>query len=159
MTDGSAGSGSRWEGRRKSREAALQMLYLAEVGQVAVVDATRSHEYVGDADAMELDDTAREYATALARGAWQDRQTLDGYIADAARNWRLERLAVVDRLLMRLAVHELLAFPGTPPRVVIDEAIELARAYSGDEATGFVNGVLDAIYQRLKAEGRVTDGE
>ena len=49
------------------------------------------------------------------------------YIADAARNWRVERLAVIDRLLLRLAVHELLEYPGTPPRVVIDEAIELAR--------------------------------
>ena len=59
--------------------------------------------------------------------------------------------------MLRLAVHELLAHAGTPPRVVIDEAIELARSYSGDEAAKFVNGVLDGVFQRLKSEGRVVE--
>ena len=157
MTSAPGGPGARWEGRRKAREAALQMCYFAEVGGVPVAQATASHHHVGDGDTIELDDRAREYAAALARGASQDRDTLDGYIGDAARNWRIERLATVDRLLLRLAVHELIAFPGTPPRVVIDEAIELARAYSGDEATKFVNGVLDAVYRRLKDEGKIVE--
>jgi N utilization substance protein B len=157
MTAGPGDPGARWEGRRKAREAALQMLYLTEVGGVAAGTAADSHPHVGDAEALELDDRSREYATALARGTWDQRELLDGYIGDAARNWRIERLATVDRLLLRLALHELLAFPGTPPRVVIDEAIELARAYSGDEATGFVNGVLDAVYRKLKEEGKIVE--
>jgi transcription antitermination factor NusB len=149
--------GARWEGRRKAREAALQMLYLAEVGGVPAGAAAASHPHVGDAEAIPLDDRARAYADTLMRGAWDSRDALDGYIADAARNWRIERLAMVDRQLLRLAIHELIAFPGTPPRVVIDEAIELARMYSGDEATKFVNGVLDAVYRKLKEEGKIVE--
>ena len=111
-------------------------------------DVARTHEPIGGERCHRRSTTRRAtYAIALAPGAWDDRETLDGYIADAARNWRVERLAVVDRLLLRLGVHELLAHPDTPPRVVIDEAIELARAYSGDEAAKFVNGVLDGVFQ------------
>jgi N utilization substance protein B len=147
---------SRWEGRRRAREAALQMLYQTEVGQQSFTDAARAHTAIG-ADAIELDEESREYATELARGSWEDRTTIDGYIGDAARNWRLERLAIIDRLLLRLAVHEFLTHPATPPRVVIDEAIELARVYSGDDAAKFVNGVLDGVFRRLKEEGKVVD--
>jgi N utilization substance protein B len=152
----STGAGdSRWEGRRRAREAALQMLYHTEVGQVPLMEAAQTHPHIGDA--VDLDDEAREYAVELARGSWQEKGTTDAYIADAARNWRVERLAVIDRLLLRLAVHELLHHPATPPRVVIDEAIELARAYSGEDAARFVNGVLDGIFKRLKEEGKVVD--
>ena len=146
---------SRWEGRRRAREAALQMLYQTEVGQQPVSDATRAHASIGDA--VDLDEEARAYAEDLAQGAWQARPAIDAYIADAARNWRVERLAILDRLLLRLAIHELLAHPATPPRVVIDEAIELARRYSGDDAAKFVNGVLDGVFTRLKDEGKVVD--
>ena len=146
---------SRWEGRRRAREAALQMLYQTEVGQLPVTEAAEAHSAVGDA--VELDDESREYAVELARGSWQAKSTIDGYLAEAVRNWRVERLAIIDRLLLRLAVHELLTQPATPPRVVIDEAIELARIYSGDEAAKFVNGVLDGVFKRLKDEGKVVD--
>jgi transcription antitermination protein NusB len=152
-----ADADSRWQGRRRAREAALQMLYQTEVGQLSMADVAGSHGGIGGNDAIDLDDAARDYAVDLARGSWETRQALDDYIADAARNWRIERLAVVDRLLLRLAVHELLAHPDTPPRVVIDEAIELARSYSGDEAAKFVNGVLDGVFKRLKDEGKVVD--
>lgn len=155
MSTTRAGDGQ-WEGRRRAREAALQMLYQTEVGQLPFVEAARGHTALG-ADAVALDDDAREYAVELARGSWQQRQTIDAYIADAAHNWRVERLAIIDRLLLRLAVHELLSQPATPPRVVIDEAIELARSYSGDEAARFVNGVLDGVFKRLKEEGKVVD--
>lgn len=150
------GGDARWAGRRRAREAALQMLYQAEVGQLPIGEATRAYETLGD-DAVALDETSGEFAVQLARGAWDARQLLDSYIADASQNWRVERLAVIDRLLLRLAVHELLSLPATPPRVVIDEAIELARSYSGDEAARFVNGVLDGVFKRLKEEGKVTD--
>jgi N utilization substance protein B len=148
---------TRWEGKRRAREAALRMLYQIEVGGLTVSDAAKYHGQVGDSDALELDDEAHDYAEALARGAWQSKTVLDGYIADAALNWRVERLATIDRLLLRLAVHELIERPATPPRVVIDEAIELARSYSGEEAARFVNGVLDGVFKRLKDEGKVVD--
>jgi transcription antitermination protein NusB len=151
------GVGLRWEGRHRAREVALQMLYQAEIGRLTVADVARTHDAIGGSDAIDLDDEAREFAVGLATGAWRDRETLDGLIADAAQNWRVERLAVIDRLVLRLGVHELLAHPDTPPRVVIDEAIDLARAYSGHEAAKFVNGVLDGVFKRLKDEGRVIE--
>jgi transcription antitermination protein NusB len=153
----SAGQGTRWDRRRRAREAALQMLYQAEVGQSSVAEATGSHDTIAGVEAIALDDEGRTFAVALARESSRDRAALDAYIGDAARNWRVERLAVIDRLLLRLAVHELLAHPGTPPRVVIDEAIELARLYSGEEAARFVNGVLDGVFKRLKDEGKVIE--
>jgi N utilization substance protein B len=148
---------SRWEGRRRAREAALRMLYQAEVGRQEFNDVLGAGAPDAVGDPVVLDDDARAYAVGLARGAWNARETLDAYIADAARNWRVERLTIIDRLLLRLAVQELLAEPGTPPRVVIDEAIELARAYSGDAAGGFVNGVLDGVFKRLREEGKVVE--
>lgn len=151
-----AGGESRWTSKRRAREAALQILYQTEVGHLTMADATRMHDAIGAA-AIDLDEPAREYAVRLARGAFAATDAIDVYIADAARNWRVERLAVIDRLLLRLAVHELLEYPGTPPRVVIDEAIELARRYSGEEAAKFVNGVLDGVFTRLKEEGKVVD--
>lgn len=150
------GGESRWGQRRRSREAALQILYQTEVGRLTIAEAERTHDAIG-VDAIELDEAGRDYAVQLARGCAEATPALDGYIADSARNWRVERLAVIDRLLLRLAVHELLAHPGTPPRVVIDEAIELARLYSGEEAARFVNGVLDGVFTRLKEEGKVVD--
>lgn len=150
------GGQSHWDARRRAREAALQMLYQADIGQLTIADAVRIHDVMG-ADAVVLADDAREYAEQLARGTWHARTTLDGYIAEATRNWRVERLAVIDRLVLRLAVHEMLDHPATPPRVVIDEAIELTREYSGEEAAKFVNGVLDGVFKRLKSEGKVVD--
>ena len=152
-----AGTGFRWEGRHRARESALRMLYQIEVGRSPVADVARSHDGIGGSDALELDDETRQLAVVLAEGAWQQREVIDNYIAEAVRNWRVERLAIIDRLILRLGVQELLAHPGTPPRVVIDEAIELARAYSGDEAAKFVNGVLDGVFKRLKEEGKVIE--
>ena len=94
---------------------------------------------------------------ALVRGAMQNREALDERIGDAAKNWRVERMAILDRLVMRLALQELLQHRESPPRVVISEAIELARAYSGEDAAKFVNGVLDGRYRKLKDEGIVVD--
>jgi transcription antitermination protein NusB len=151
------GGESRWASRSRAREAALQILYQMEVGQLTVTDATRMLGVVGAPDISMVDDGARAYAVSLARGAWEDHTAIDERIADAARNWRVERMAVLDRMVLRLAVHELLAYPETPPRVVIDEAIDLARRYSGDEAAKFVNGVLDGVFRKLKDEGKVTE--
>jgi len=135
----------------------LQLLYQMDVGQLAAHDAARLLGVVGAPDVAQLDEEARAYAVSLARGAWDDRAALDERIADAARNWRVERMTVLDRLVLRLAVHELLAHIETPPRVVIDEAIDLARNYSGDEAAKFVNGVLDGVFRKLKEEGIVIE--
>jgi len=72
--------------------------------------------------------------------------------ADAAEHWRLERMNVMDRLILRLAVYEFLHEPATPGKVIINEALELARSFSGDESVGFINGILDAIRRTLARE-------
>lgn len=149
---------ARWQGRRRAREGALQILYQREVGALSLAEALQLQRLVGAPDdSLELDDEALEYARALAHGVAESREALDERLAEAARNWRVERMAVIDRLVLRLALHEMLAHPETPPRVVIDEAIELARRYSGDEAARFVNGVLDGVFRRLRDEGRVVE--
>jgi N utilization substance protein B len=149
---------SRWSGRRRARAVALQILYQCEVGRLSLSDAAHLQPLVGaPEEALELDEDSRVFAEALARGVLDGLVGLDAHLADAALNWRVERMAVVDRLVLRLGLHELLACPDTPRRVVIDEAIELARRYSGDDAARFVNGVLDGIYRKLKHEGVVAE--
>jgi N utilization substance protein B len=147
---------TRWSGRQRAREAALQILYQCEVGHLPVADAVRLQPLLGAPDeGVDLDETSRAFAESLANGVLADQAALDARLADASRNWRVERMAVVDRLILRLGLRELLSHPDTPPHVVIDEAIELARRYSGDEAGRFVNGVLDGMYRKLKDEGVV----
>jgi transcription antitermination protein NusB len=138
-------------GLRQAREAALQMLYQCEVGRMGAHEAIRTYWAARDADEA-ISEAAQLFANGLVTGTLSHGAELDALIAAHARNWRVERMAVLDRLLLRLAVHELTAEPETPPRVVINEALELARAYSGEEAVGFVNGVLDAVRRHLGRE-------
>jgi N utilization substance protein B len=148
---------SRWSGRHRARAAALQAMYQCEVGGLTLSEALRVLDHVGEPDAADLTDPDRRFAEALARGAVTDAATLDERIGQAARHWRVERMATLDRLVLRMAVHEWLALPETPPRVVINEAIELARAFSGEDAAKFVNGVLDGVFRTLKDEGKVVE--
>ena len=138
-------------GRRRAREAALQMLYQWEVGRASPYEAIATYWPAHDADET-VDERMREFANDLVRGTVARVGEIDGILGAHAQNWRVERMAVIDRLVLRLAVYEFLAQPDTPPRVVINEALELARAYSGEEAVAFVNGVLDAIRKELKRE-------
>ena len=137
--------------RRRAREAALQMLYQGEVGRTGAYEAIATYWPARDPDDA-LPDDAREFANGLVRGTRERLEEIDRLLAAHAQNWRVERMAVLDRLVLRMGIYELLADPRTPARVVINEAIELARAYSGDEAVGFVNGVLDAVKKELGRE-------
>ena len=139
------------EDRRRARAAALQMLYQWEIGRLSIDEAVSTFWSMGDAGP--LTDEARALAERLARGAAAGAAEADPIIAASADNWRLDRMAVVDRLILRLAVHEFLHVPDTPHKVVINEAVELARLFSTDEAPGFVNGVLDGIRKKLEGAG------
>jgi N utilization substance protein B len=93
----------------------------------------------------------RAFANQLFEGAAHDAVELDGLIAKLAENWRLERISAIDRAILRLALHEMRA-TDTPPKVVINEAVELAKKFSSEEAGGFVNGVLDSYRKSLKVD-------
>jgi transcription antitermination protein NusB len=146
--EGGRGSGG---GRRRSRRAALQALYAADVREratgaadspLAALDALAEH--------FELAAGAREFAEELVKGVAAERAALDERLVRLARNWRLERMADVDRNVLRLAAWEMLC-GGTPPAVAIDEAVELAREFGDEGSSRFVNGVLDALRREEEA--------
>jgi N utilization substance protein B len=149
--------GERWAGRHRARAAALQALYECEIGGLTPQQALGVLHHAGPPDVDDPGSAEHSFVVSLVRGAFDSRDVLDERIGDAAKNWRVERMAVLDRLVMRLALHELMTHRESPPRVVISEAIELARAYSGEEAAKFVNGVLDGAFRRLKEEGLVSE--
>jgi N utilization substance protein B len=136
-------------GLHRARAAALQMLYQWEVGRVSAHEAIVTYWPARDPE-DELPEALQELANGLVRNTIDRVSEIDTMLARHAQNWRVERMAVIDRLVLRLAVGEMLTSPDTPARVVINEAIELARAYSGDEAVGFVNGILDAVRKELR---------
>ena len=152
-----ADPGSRWAGRHRARAAALQALYECEIGGLTPQQALGVLHHAGPPEVNDPGEDEHAFVIALVKGAMTDKAALDERIGEAAKNWRVERMAVIDRLVMRLAAQEMLAHRESPPRVVISEAIELARAYSGEDAAKFVNGVLDGVYRRLKDEGVVAD--
>jgi|TARA_B100000315_G_scaffold107675_2_gene98798 N utilization substance protein B len=135
----------RHDRRHQSREAALQVLYQSEIGKMPVDTALEAFAELESAPPQ------REFAAWLARGTAAHLDEIDPLITGSAQHWRLARMAVIDRLIMRLAVFEFLYAEETPRPVVINEALELARTFSADEAVAFVNGVLDDIRQRLDA--------
>ena len=138
-------------GRRRARAAALQMLYQMEVGRAGLHETIATYWPSRDAD-EDLDEDLRTFANGLVHGTTERIEQIDGLLRAHAQNWRVERMAVIDRLVLRLAAYEMLADPETPAKVVINEALELARTYTGDEAVAFVNGVLDSVRKELNRE-------
>ena len=138
-------------GRRRAREAALRMLYQSEVGRASAFEAIATYWPAHDAD-RELTDAQRDFANNLVRGTLDRIKEIDAILASHAQNWRVERMAVIDRLVLRLAIYELLADPDTPSRVVINEALELARTFSTEESVKFINGMLDAIRKKIESK-------
>jgi N utilization substance protein B len=145
--------------RRQAREAALQILYFWEVGRAQAVSAVDAYFAEHQPDAPEI---VKGFASRLVFGTIAEVADLDTIIEQHARHWRVERLAVVDRLILRLAIWELIHEMETPAAAIINEALELARLFSSEEAVRFVNGVLDGAAQALgrQADDRpITDSE
>lgn len=136
--------------RRLAREVALQALYVADVSRTP---SEESFAIVVRRDGDDLDDETREFARELALGTLARVEELDALIQPRAQNWAMNRMTAVDRNVLRLAAFEIVARPDTPLGVVIDEAIEIVRKYSSEEATRFVNGVLDAL-KSLRAQAQ-----
>jgi N utilization substance protein B len=139
------------ERRHRARAAAVQMLYQWEVGRISMLEVRQTF-WGGPAGDDALSEAERTFATTLADGVAGRLTEIDPIIAEAAEHWRIERMNVMDRLILRLAVYEFLSEPQTPARVIINEALELARTFSNDDAVRFVNGILDGIRKKLGRE-------
>ena len=133
--------------RHQAREAALGALYLWEMGKTDPVEALNTFFSEHAADAS---DSVREFASQIVIGTSGATAELDALISRHIEHWRVERLAVIDRLILRMAAWELQHETDTPPAVVLNEALELARTFSTDDSVRFVNGVLDSISRALK---------
>lgn len=147
--------------RRKARECALQMLFAADVAKTNEDVLTR--DYWAELGEESFEEETREFADRLSIGTLREIEKIDATIRTRAEHWRIERMAIVDRNVLRLAVFEFL-FSDTPHTVIINEALEIARRFSTYEATQFINGILDAVkhdlekkpVEKLKPEGEKT---
>ena len=127
--------------RRKSRELAMQMIFQSDVGKQNAEQVRRSFWDARD----EVDADVRGFAEDLYRVASVREEEIVELIMKHAQNWRMERMPAVDRSVLRMAIAEMLGFPATPAPIVINEALEIARRYSGPDSINFLNGVLDAV--------------
>lgn len=132
--------------RRKSRELALQMLFQSDMGKQSREQVERTFW----AERKDLDEGVRGFAEELFRTAVERAESIDQLIEKHAENWRMDRMAAVDRNILRTGVAEFLAFPQTPRPVVINEALEIARRFSSPESVQFINGVLDSVARDLE---------
>jgi transcription antitermination protein NusB len=142
------------ETRHRGREAALQILYQWELAQTDVSQAADTffgEQWPGDEPPSVL---LRTFASDLARDTVGRLPEIDRLIAETTERWRPERMAVLDRLILRLGICELLRREGTPEAVIINEALELARTFSTEDAVKFINGLLDAVRKKLSDENR-----
>ncbi len=130
--------------RRRSREMALQVLYQADLNKMTCAQALESF-FGGLTNEREGEVFARK----LVEGCIEDSARIDDVIRETSSNWRLERMSLVDRNVLRLATHELLSHDDIPARVTLNEAIELAKKFGAEGSASFVNGVLDKVASRL----------
>lgn len=131
--------------RRKAREETLRILYRLEFDNQEPEEILRHYW-----ESRKKDREIRDYSTWLTKGITSHQKEIDSLIQSASEHWRLPRMAVIDRNVLRMAVYELLFEKDIAPAIVINEAIEIARKYSGDESAVFVNGILDAVRKGLE---------
>ena len=134
--------------RRKARICALQMLFQYDVARQPIQDVTGGYWHAFGDEAGDVD---RQFADQLALGTISHLDEIDLLIKRRAEHWRIQRMAVVDRNILRLAIYEFLHEDDTPKTVIINEALEIARKFSTFEATQFINGILDAIKRDLES--------
>lgn len=137
--------------RRKSREAALQFLYQNDFVKVADIgnDAELSENFNVFCSLYQINKKARQYAFDLVKGILAEMDDIDEVISAAASHWRLVRIAPTDRNLLRIAVFEMTDMDDIPPQVAINEAVEIAKRFGGEESPRFINGILDAVKNNL----------
>jgi len=133
--------------RRKGRELALRALYAYEMTGNSVEEIIRDMIHSHDADKK-----VKLFTEGLVKASVKNKDEVDKYITDKAQNWEFRRIAILDKLIMRMAICELLFFEDIPPKVSIDEAIEIAKKYSTENSGKFINGILDSILIDLKKQ-------
>lgn len=133
--------------RRKAREVALQVLYQIDVLKIDAKEAIQL--FWSNFEALE---EAREFSSTLIEGTWSHREEIDRLINSCSENWSLERMAKVDRNILRMATYELLYCQDIPTKVILNEAIDLGKDYGSENSGSFINGILDALYVRLRKE-------
>ena len=142
-------SGTKHRTRHRARQAAVQMLYQWEVGQHDIEEVVRTFWSTNLPGLEGVPDSVRTFAEQLVRMTIANLEKIDALIADTAEHWRLSRIAALDRIILRLAISEFLD-GSTPRNVIINEALELAKTFSGEESVKFVNGILDAVKKKIQ---------
>jgi N utilization substance protein B len=140
--------------RRTARECALQMLYQLDIGKQSKDEILRTFWLMNDHPAK-----VREFADQLFEGTIRQLKEIDKVIQQHTKHWRLNRMAAVDRNVLRLAVYEFLSGSRTPETVVINEALDIARKFSTQESAQFVNGVLDSVKNAITDKRRKSNGK
>lgn len=140
--------------RRKAREVALQVLYALDVQKTPLHEAVLLFW-----DHFDAPEEARKFSLQLIEGAWDNRDQIDGLISGSSENWTMARMARVDKSILRMAVFELLYCPDIPPKVTLNEAIDLGKVYGSENSGSFINGILDALYGKLRKKDEDLDSD
>ena len=138
------------QSRRDSRELVIKILYAHEISQDPWKDLVKF--YISE-DENKYYDFSRELCEKIEAG-WEE---IDDHIISKSEKWDFNRIAILDKLILRMAIAEILFFPDIPPKVTINEAIEIAKTYSTNNSSRFVNGILDAVYNSVKDKLKKTD--
>jgi transcription antitermination factor NusB len=140
--------------RTRARELALQFLYQLDLRGPELLDEAKSFFR-----SEENDKTVRAFATQLVEGVVEHREQLDQVIRGVAQNWEIARMAVIDRNVLRMAAFELFHCPDVPPKVAINEAIELGKRFSTQNSGAFINGILDKVKDRARPGAPAQPGQ
>jgi transcription antitermination factor NusB len=136
--------------RRRARELAIQALFHLEFNPG---DPGEGFDLI--CENFHARESVRTFSAQLVQGVYENQSDLDSLIISASRNWRLERMARLDKCILRLAAFEFLFMEDIPPKVSIDEAVEMGKKFGGDDSGSFINGILDNIYNTLLQQGRL----
>lgn len=144
--------------RRRARECALQLLYQDEFHSPVTRTVAISHFWEdGEGETLGSREEVRDFTAFLVDGVREHQEELDGIIRRVARNWKLERMSRVDRNILRVATFELLYAEDIPPKVSLNEAIEIAKSYGAEDSGAFINGILDKISREVASRGEVSE--
>lgn len=138
--------------RRKAREVTLQVLYALDVHGIDLQESIAL--FWANFDAPE---EARKFSSLLIEGTWNNREQIDSLIGGSSENWTISRMSRVDKSILRMAVYELLFCLDIPPKVTLNEAIDLGKVYGSENSGAFINGILDDLYGKLRRKDEDQD--